>query len=103
MEKSTVIDSAGWRLTQCVELLGTDVERIDIEALSLSFFQENIKRKKIRGGAYELLINYLYSSYIQCTRYSFVVKNAQHRAVMISTLFEVATAPLHCFQGVIWK
>ena len=26
--------------TQCVELLGTDIERIDIEAPSLSFLQE---------------------------------------------------------------
>ena len=30
--------------TQCVELLGTDIERIDIEAPSLSFLQEKIKR-----------------------------------------------------------
>ena len=30
--------------TQCVELLGTDIERIDIEAPSLSFSQEKIKR-----------------------------------------------------------
>ena len=32
--------------TQCVELLGTDIERIDIEALSISFLQEKIKRYK---------------------------------------------------------
>ena len=44
--------------TQCVELLGTDIERIDIEAPSLSLLQEKIKREKIRDGAYELLINY---------------------------------------------
>ena len=30
--------------TQCVELFGTDIERIDIEAPSLSFLQEKIKR-----------------------------------------------------------
>ena len=30
--------------TQCVELLGTDIERIDIEAPSLSFLKKKIKR-----------------------------------------------------------
>ena len=44
--------------TQCVELFGTDIERIDIEAPSLSFLQEKNKTLKIRGGAYEVLINY---------------------------------------------
>ena len=34
----------GGMATQCVELLGTDIERIDIEAPSLSFLQEKIKR-----------------------------------------------------------
>ena len=44
--------------TQCVELLGTDIVRIDREAPSLSFLQEKNKTLKIRGGAYEVLINY---------------------------------------------
>ena len=44
--------------TQCVELLGTDIVGIYREAPSLSFLQGQNKTLKIRGGAYEVLINY---------------------------------------------
>ena len=44
--------------TQCVELLGTDIERTGREAPSLSFLQEKNKMLKIRGwslrSAYKL-------------------------------------------------
>ena len=76
--------------TQCVELLGPDIERISKQRSAKSFlFAGKNKTLKIRGGVYELL------SFIRCTQYGFVAKKAQQFAVMISTVFEVATAPLH--------
>ena len=43
--------------TQCVELLGVDIVRIDREVKSFLFAGKN-KTLKISGGAYEVLINY---------------------------------------------
>ena len=45
--------------TQCVELLGTDIVRIDREAPSLPFLLKKNKTLIIRPGeTYEVLINY---------------------------------------------